>query len=340
MVNKNIRSKKIIIIFLLALVSTVSVYADPYFSGELSLSDTVNLLKDSSDELKIDNSATTNLKLNMDVKSNGVKFYLEELVNNYETTSDLEYTLNKAYLKYRLPYKDGYMNFQVGKSYYALGGGLIYNAGNPMLENSFATDNLGKIPTSWNGVLTLPLYSGEDFDTLYLGFMAILPIEADTSKVGAFLNYEVGNKYFDNFELAILSDLDLTRLTFGFNGTLYADYGINSNIDLQDTDDFNVNIFLTKVYDKLTFNLEALYENKTDRLYSTPSITYAASDKLSLALSNSTIIVFGNNNTYMNTLGGSLQFSIVQGFEVSSTLSTSFTDTNITSLTLGTTFSF
>lgn len=335
------------IILLLLLVSTVGLYADPYFSGELSLIDTAVLSKDASDDYKVDNSAIAKLKLNMDVQSNGVKFYFEEIVSNYidnGTTAtiftDLEYILNKAYIKYRIPYKDNFINFQVGKSYYALGGGLVYNAGNPMIENSFATNNVGEIPTFWNFVSTIPLYEGEDFDTLYLGLMAVLPIENDESKIGTFLNYEVGNKYFDNFELAILSDFDVTRLTFGFNGTLYVDYGINANIDLQDTEDFNANIFLTKVYDKLTLNLEALYANKTDTLYATPEITYASSDKLSLSLSGQTVAVFNNGNSFTNTLAGTVTFSIVQGFEVYSSLSTSFKKESILSLAVGTKLSF
>jgi hypothetical protein len=337
--------KKIILLILL-IISTSVLYAEPYISGELTLSDTVNLSKAS--DYEIDNSAAAYLTLDMDVTSNGVKFYFEELLFNDGSKEKLDQTLNKAYLKYRLPYKDSYMNFQIGKSYYSMGGGLIYNAGNPMLENSFATSlPTSMIPTFWNGAITLPVYQGEDFDTLYLGFNGVLPIEDDSSKIGTFLNYEIGNKYFDNMEISVLTDLSSTMLSFGYDGTLYFDYGLYGKVDLQDTDYFDISMFLTKVYDKLTFNLEALYQNNTsyydgvDRvLFATPTLSYAASDKLSLVLSNTTTVSFDDDVEYSNILSGSLYFSIVQGFDIYGSIASYFNDTSLASLTVGTNYEF
>lgn len=337
--------KKIILLILL-IISTSTLYAEPYFSGELTLTDTVKL--SNASDLKIDNSSTANITLNMDVTSNGVKFYFEEVLFDDGTKEKLDQSLNKAYLKYRLPYKDNYMNFQIGKSYYSMGGGLIYNAGNPMLENSFATSlTTSMIPTFWNGAITLPIYQGEDFDTLYLGFNGVLPIEDDSSKIGTFLNYEIGNKYFDNMEIYLLTNLDSTMLSFGYDGTLYFDYGVYGKVDLQDTNYFDISVFLTKVYDKLTFNLEALYQNNTSLyngvdkvLFATPTLSYAASDKLSLILSNTTQATFDSGVDSSNILSGSLTFSIVQGFDVYGSLASYFNDKHLASLTFGTNYEF
>lgn len=326
------------IVLLLVLLSTTALYSEPYFSGELTLVDTTTLFRVS--DLNINNNAKANIKLNMDVKSNGVKFYLEGLLNNYVNNKSLKPLLNKAYIKYRLPYKESYMNFQIGKSYYAMGGGLIYNAGNPMLDDSYALSTSSTIPTFWNGVITLPLYQGDDFDTLYLGFFGVLPIEDDSSKAGAFFNYEIGNKYFDNMELSILTDLDSTKLCFGYDGTLYFDYGIYGKIDLQSTDDFDFSLFLTKVYDKLTFNCEALYKNESNLLQSTPTLSYAASDKLSVSVSYLSTVAFNDEVSYSNTLSGTLTFSIVQGFKVYSAINSSFIDTNLASVSFGTNYTF
>lgn len=332
--------KKIFSLLFIILITT-SLYADPYFSGELVLADKINLSRN-IDTYNLDNTANAKLRLNMDVKSNGVKFYLEGLIYNLPKAKNLNYTLNKAYIKYRLPYKDSYINFQVGKSYYSMGGGLIYNAGNPIIKDSSLVSAL---PTVWNAVATLPLYQGENYDTLYIGFLGIIPLEESSSKAGAFLNYEINNKYFDNIEISVLSDLSSTKLCFGYDGTLYFDYGVYGKLDLQNLENFDFTVFLTKVYDKLTFNCESLYQNKKNQtsnkvLYATPTISYAATDKLSLSLSNTTTITFQDELTILNALSGTVKFSIVQGFDIYSTLSSEFKTSNFASLTFGTNYKF
>ncbi|MGH4037384.1 MAG: hypothetical protein ACRQFF_05995 [Sphaerochaeta sp.] len=335
--------KKIIIIAVMLAVS-MQLYSDPYISGEFYLYDTVTL-SDAS-ELSLINSAQAYLKLDMNVNSNGVKFYFEEIFDNYtDESGDITATLNKAYLKYRLPYKENYMNLQLGKSYYSMGGGSLYNAGNSLLKDSTGVYIL---PTNWNAVLDIPVYETSDYRTMHLGFIAVLPIEDDSSSIGSFVNYEIGNEYFDTVEMNFITDLSSTPLSFGYNGTLYFDYGLYFKTNLQDIERFDTSLFLIKVYDKTTLNVESLYQNKStnfnyvDRrlLYVTPTLSYAFDDKTTISASNVTLLTLDEISDSINTLTLSLTYSIVQGFDLSTSIYTYFMKENLIGLAFSSQYDF
>lgn len=335
--------KKIIIIAVMLAVS-MQLYSDPYISGEFYLSDTATL-SDAS-ELSLTNSAQAYVKLDMNVNSNGVKFYFEEIFDNYtDESDDISTTLNKAYLKYRLPYKENYMNMQLGKSYYSMGGGSLYNAGNSLLKDS---TGVYVLPTNWNAVLDIPVYETSDYRTMHLGFIAVLPIEDDSSSIGSFVNYEIGNEYFDTVEMNFMTDLSSTPISFGYNGTLYFDYGLYFKADLQDIERFDTSLFLIKVYDKTTLNVESLYQNKStndsyaDRrlLYVTPTLSYSLDDKTSLTASNVTLLTLDDISDSTDTLSLSLSYSIVQGFDLSTSISTSFIEENLISIAFSSQYDF
>lgn len=326
------------------LAVSMQLYSDPYISGEFYLYDTVTL-SDAS-ELSLINSAQAYLKLDMNVNSNGVKFYFEEIFDNYtDESGDITATLNKAYLKYRLPYKENYMNLQLGKSYYSMGGGSLYNAGNSLLKDSTGVYIL---PTNWNAVLDIPVYETSDYRTMHLGFIAVLPIEDDSSSIGSFVNYEIGNEYFDTVEMNFITDLSSTPLSFGYNGTLYFDYGLYFKTNLQDIERFDTSLFLIKVYDKTTLNVESLYQNKStnfnyvDRrlLYVTPTLSYAFDDKTTISASNVTLLTLDEISDSINTLTLSLTYSIVQGFDLSTSIYTYFMKENLIGLAFSSQYDF
>lgn len=319
--------KKLIAISIFALLS-LNISSEPYIGGKMQIND-INTLSNTTDSYNIANWASFNLMLDMNVTSNGVKFYSKGLFSGTGSTSSISSELTKAYVKYRIPYRDNYINFQVGKSYYSLGGGLIYNAGNPIFENNLSFDETKTyvIQTNWNAVATLPLEKNENY-SLYLGIISLLPIEDTKIGAGGFLDFEIGNKYFDNFEISLFAREDENLLTLGYKGTLYFDYGIFANINLYDTKDFNISLFATKIYDKLTFNIESLYENQNETtnkaLLMTPSISYQVDDKLCLTITNSMTAIYNNELSIENLFVGSLSYSIVQGFTFGSSLGTKF----------------
>lgn len=329
--------KKIILISLFTLLS-FSLSAEPYISGKLLINDTSTISK-SIDTIDINELANAALTLDMSVKSNGVKFYSQG-VFSATNKNNISANLSKAYIKYRIPNKDNYINFQIGKSYYSLGGGLIYNAGNPLYDTNYAKNLSLIVPNKWSAITIFPL-NQSDYYNLYLGTIYLIPLENNGSGGGLFLNLEIGNTYFDNVEVSFVARDNKSLLTFGYKGALYFDYGIFSNIDFNNTEDFNISLFATKIYDKVTFNIEALYENKNNHSFNiSPSIIYQIDDKIGLNLTNTTSISYLNKLIINNTFVGTLSYSIVQGLNFGNSISTSFNDSNLATFGFSMNFEF
>ncbi len=327
---------KRITIILALIIWTTTLSAAPYISGELSLYDSVTI----NDSNELNETVYSSLILDMNTTSNGVKFYSEG-VFIATSNSELNALLNKAYVKYRLPYNDGYMNFQVGKSYYSMGGGLIYNAGNPFLKDNRSVDeSTSLIPTSWNAVFSIPLEVDDYYDNLFLSFISTFPLQDDERGLGTLLNLEVGDKNFDNIEISIFAREDELILTSGLKGALYFDYGIFANIDLLDTENFNISLFATKIIDDFTYNVESLYENINQNLEIVPSISYQIDDKSTASISSLLAFNFESSFNYSNTLTAAYSYSIVQGFSFAASLASSFSEDNLVTLGVSMEFEF
>jgi hypothetical protein len=343
MVKAHHLMKKFVIFCILAR-SITSLYSEPSFTGKMELYNTTSLAREEESDATTSNTASALLTFDMATLSNGVKFYGELLVEPKTMETDLSnvtFTLHKAYVKYRIPYKESYLNFQGGKSYYDMGGGLVYNAGNSFIEDSAKASSTA-LPTRWIVAAQIPLYTSPEYHTLFVGPLVALPLEDEETGVGAFMNYGIRSQAIDAIEMNLLYEENQSTLSFGYNGTLFFDYGLYAKVDFSHPTSFDISCFASKMQDKMTYYIEALYQNESETnneektLFITPYITYQNTDKLRTVLSDQSIICFKENEVnFDHTAYLEADFSIVNGLMVSATLSTSFIQENLVSLILG-----
>lgn len=335
---------KKIVIFCILVCRITSLYSEPSFTGKMELYNTTTLAMEEEDDATASNSASALLTFDMATQTNGVKFYGELLLEpeTMDTNlSNVTFTLNKAYVKYRIPYKESYLNFQGGKSYYDMGGGLVYNAGNSFIEDSSQASSTAR-PTRWIVVAEIPLYTSPSYHTVFVGPLFALPLEDEETGVGAFINYEIGSQAIDAIEMNLLYEENKSTLSFGYNGTHFFDYGMYAKVDFSHPSSFDVSFFASKMQNKMTYYIETLYQNESETnneektLFITPHITYQNTDKLCTILSDQSIITFKEDEVnFDHTAYLEADFSLVNGLMVSATLSTSFIQDNLVSLILG-----
>lgn len=311
--------KKILSLIILCLTTFSLLAAD--ISGNFTLNDTILYMNND-----FSNIAKYNLNLKLNGSTNNVKFYSEANISTAQV-----FDLNKAYIKYRLPYQDRYIPFSIGKAPFSLGGGLILNAGNILFESQNS-----EIPTTWLVQGSIPFYENEDFQTLNLGLFATLPIDGETNRIGGRLTYEINNDYFENIEVNVLYSSLKTLISTGLKGSLYFDYGLYGRFDTSDIKKTEVSMFLIKVYNKLSINFEGLYKIEENKFVSTATISYQLSDKIKTSLNYNNLKTpqgYNNNIIFTN------QFTLVQGLSFATGITYIF-EQKITSLTFNMEFKF
>lgn len=311
--------KKFKYFFLLFLFISSSLFANVNFNGKLNITNTTTYINKN-----LTNKATYKLDFKMMTINNNVKFYSElNILPDQSDTTKISYLLNKAYIKYRIPFKDNYIKINIGKMPISLGGGLFFNAGNLLFESTTYT-----IPTSFLAQINIPFYETKDFKTLSLSLIQTLPIEGNKNKITANLNYEIGTEYFDNIEFNLLYSLDEILFSTGFKGSLFFDYGIYGKSKYENINDFQISFFLIKVIDKLSLNFEGLYNNKISKFTYTTNVSLQLSDKIKTTLSYNYLNYL---SSYNHTLNLNNEFTLVQGLSFNTGLLYNF-DLKATSL--------
>jgi len=274
-----------------------------------------------------------NAKLKVDTALfSAVKAYIEggvsvssvpELVNPVTGETVLpaavtEWSLNKAYLKWRLPWgiAGSRMGISAGKMPLSWGYGLFYNAGDlifggdPMNSAgelsassasgmSFTAASLSDFRTSteWIFALSVPVPAG-----IQLEAVALPPFgTAGTSAYGRFggrAMMNTGAGFLENFECGWLSDGDMAvqKAYLALDGTLWLDYNLNScavftKDDGFDRDGWQISASLSKILNiqtdvqnhQLQLRAEALWSPLAERLGVFGFASYQITDSVSVS---------------------------------------------------------
>lgn len=299
--------KKIISLCLVLTIAIASLFATTTIKGDFSL--TGELYLDS--DFNISESSTSTIDLFLLSKSNNVKYTIKNSTD-ITTESDIENTIEQAYLQFRTPYKENYLTFSFGKIPLDIGGDWYFNSGTPFDYDK--TSIFDEVDNPWIASVKTKLYETEDYKSINFEAIAQLPLEDGDSKIGGRLTYDINDDYFGTVETSFLTDYSSSVLSGGFNGNYFFDYGIYAKADLQELDDFEASIYLLKIYPSFTYKVEALYTNDDETLYIFPTVSYIANSKTTLSASLFTTFIDGDFNfspyiTY--------SFNILQGLDIS-----------------------
>lgn len=304
--------KKILLLTLSFLIMGFA-FASPNIQGDFSLNGNINF--DNNFETTFTNDATLNLFLLS--KSNNVKYTIKNNIK-IDSNEDISNEIEQAYLQFRIPYKDNYLTFNMGKTPLDIGGDWVYNSGTPFTNNP------------WIASIKTKLYQREDFSSLNLEFIAKLPIQDVDKKIGARFTYDVNNIYFGTFETTFLTDKTESILCGGFNGTLFFDYGIYGKTDLQDINNFEMSLYLLKITSVSIFKFEMAYFNVYNSLNILPTVAYNINSKATLSFGLNTKIATNNYSIELTPLS-IFSYNIVQGLDFQTQYSYSKdTNNNIT----------
>ncbi len=301
--------KKINLIILLSLILITKLFSAPTIKGDFSLLSSVSF----DDNLNTTIMSSSELNILLNSKSNNVIYNVKDslIFNNLPLNqNDITNTIEQAYLKFRIPFKENYLIFNFGKTPLDIGGDWIFNSGTPFETINLAT--LEEAPNPWIASVKHKLYQNENFESLNIELIAKLPVEDTDTKIGSRLSYDINNEYFGTLETSFLTDSVESILSGGYSGTLYFDYGIYGKVDLQDLNDFEASLYLLKLIDDYTFKFEALYDNEVNTYVFLPTLSYNIDSKstISIALNSANI---NNDWTLIPTV--ILNQNIVQGLD-------------------------
>jgi len=283
-----------------------SAFAEPSIQGDFSLNG--NLFIDNSLDTNVSSNALINLYLSS--KSNNVKYTIKN-ATTIASTTDVTNDIEQAYIQFRIPYKENYLIFTMGKTPLDIGSDGLINSGTPFYINYSSFPSI--IQTNpWIASMKVKLLQLPDFKSINMELILKLPVEDTDSKAGTRLTFDVNNKYFGTLEASFLSDLTQSILSGGINGTLFFDYGIYAKTDLQNVKNFEASLFLLKIISDYSFKFEALYNNSSKSLNLLPSLTMNINTKVSSAFILSTTYI-NKSFTLMPML--SINLNIVQGLD-------------------------
>ncbi len=299
--------KKIISLCLVLTIAMASSFSTTTIKGDFSL--TGELYLDS--DFNASESSTSTIDLFLLSKSNNVKYTIKNSTD-ITTDSEIENTIEQAYLQFRTPYKENYLTFSFGKIPLDIGGDWIFNSGTPFEYDSKSI--FDEVENPWIASVKTKLYETEDYKSINFEAIAKLPLEDGDSKVGGRLTYDINNDYFGTVETSFLTDYSSSILSGGFNGNYFFDYGIYAKTDLQEIEDFEASIYLLKLYPSFTYKFEALYTNDDQTLYLLPTVSYVIDNKSSLSASLYTTYSDGDFDLNPYIL---YNFNILQGLDIS-----------------------
>jgi len=298
--------KKISFIIICSLLFIANLQSSPSIKGDFSLLSNINI--DDNFNTNITSSSELNFILNS--KSNNIIYTVKDSLIFNDLTNDITNTIEQAYLKFRIPYKENYLIFNFGKTPLDIGGDWIFNSGTPFETIDITT--LQEKDNPWIASVKYKLYESENYESLNLELIAKLPVEDTDLKIGGRLSYEINNEYFGTLETSFLTDKTESIISGGYSGTLYFDYGIYGKVDLQDFHDYEASFYLLKLIEDYTLKFEALYDNEILTYILLPTFSYNLDSKSTTSISLNAANI-NNNWTFMPTV--SLNQNIVQGLD-------------------------
>ncbi|OJF77122.1 MAG: hypothetical protein BKP49_03025 [Treponema sp. CETP13] len=158
------------------------------------------------------------------------------------TVDDGILTLDKAYLKTRIPINNNTLRLSIGKMPLSWGYGQIYNAGDIVFgaEPEITDSSISRTYTQWmmsGSISILPDFlSIEPLVVIPMKNYATNDLYPDT-RYGGRLFFTPYTKQLESFEIGYLinNDFDESQIYVGFDGNLLADYTLCSTITIYDT---------------------------------------------------------------------------------------------------------